>query len=126
MPEDISILEKEEIIYINSKGNIKLDDLFHSYKSVMQINSDKNLDKVLVDAREQTSLPSLIALYVFGEKLSQHFQHVKHAIVVSPKSPKDLGFIETVSKNRGVNIKIFNSIDLTLAWLNNYKTPNFH
>ena len=126
MPEDISILEKEEIIYINSKGNIKLDDLFHSYKSVMQINSDKNIDKVLVDAREQTSLPSLIALYVFGEKLSQHFQHAKHAIVVSPKSPKDLGFIETVSKNRGVNIKIFNSIDLALAWLNNYKTSNFH
>ena len=122
MPDDISILEKEGIIYINSKGNIKQDDLVHSYKSVMQIALDNNLDKVLVDTRDQTSLPSLIALYEFGEILSQHFQHFKHAIVVSPKSPNNLGFIETVSKNRGVNIKIFNSIDLALAWLNRYKS----
>lgn len=126
MPEDISILEERGIIYINSSGNIKPDDLVHSYKSVIQINNDKNLDKVLVDAREQTSLPSLITLYVFSEKLSQYLQHLKHAIVVSPKSPKELDFIKTVSKNHGVNIKIFNSTDSALAWLNNYKKPNFH
>jgi len=117
MPEEISLCEKTGIIYITSRGKIEEKDLLQSFESVLKISKDRANCRVLLDAREQTGLPNLAVLFNFGNKLSEQFRHFKHAIVVSEKSPNDLKFIETVSRNRGTNMKIFSSKEQALSWL---------
>jgi hypothetical protein len=42
---------------------------------------------------------------------------MRYAVAVSPEVARDVGFLETVSRNRGVNMRLFESTDRALAWL---------
>lgn len=118
MPEKIDLISKSGIIYITSYGEVTEEDLISSLETIIKISENKDFLKVLVDAREQSSLPSPITLFKFSQKLSESFRHIKHAIVVSDSTPEDINFIETVAVNRGSNMQIFNSIDAAVSWLN--------
>ena len=117
MPEDIKVCVETGVIYIKSQGNIKEADLRQSLDTMLAISQEKAYCRVLVDAREQISLPPLFFLHVFAGQLAQRFPHFKHALVVSHESTKNLYFIDTILNNRGVNIKTFNSMELALSWL---------
>ena len=94
------------------------ENLFESLETVLRASQDKALVKVLVDAREQTEMPSVAVLYEFGAKLARFTRHLRHAVVISPKTREALWFVETVSQNRGAVMEIFDSMEAAQAWLN--------
>ncbi len=118
MPETVTIDEALGLIRVDSSGDVLAGDLARSLRSVLGIVEAKGLRKVLVDTREQTSLPSVLVLYEFGEKLSELTRDLKHAVVVSRHSLKDLRVVATVSRNRGVQMDFFDCPEAALAWLN--------
>ena len=118
MPETVRIDREHGVILVDSSHQVGEDDLRRSLESVLQIAHHQGLNKVMVDATGQTSLPSIMALYGFASELSSRARNLKHAIVVSEQSPEDIRFIETAAHNRGVTIQIFSSQDDALSWLN--------
>ena len=118
MPETVEINKRLGIIQINSSGDLDQRDLYSSLQSVLEIFGKTGIKKVLIDTTEQTQMPTTIELHEFALKLSKQARMLKHAIVVSPRSHEDNYFVETVSVNRGVNMKIFDSVGDALAWLN--------
>ena len=118
MPETVSINKRLGVIQIDSSGDVDKRDLYSSLQSVLEIVEKTGLKKVLVDTTKQTKLPTIQVLHRFGKELSTRARMLKHAVTVSQLPHNDLQFIETVSVNRGVNMRIFDSVDHALAWLN--------
>lgn len=118
MPETVCVYKQHDVILIDSLDNVGETDLMQSLESVLQIVRDQGLNKIMVDTTHQTSLPSTIALYSFASELSRQARNLKHAIVTTEQSLKDIQFIETVGQNRGVSIHLFSSRDEALSWLN--------
>ncbi len=117
MPETVTIDEALGLIRVVSAGDVLASDLARSLESVLGIVEARGLRKVLVDTREQTSLPSALVLYEFGTRLSDRTRGLKHAVVVSPRSIKDLRVLATVARNRGVQLEFFDCPEAALEWL---------
>lgn len=76
--------------------------------------------KVLCDERELQYNLSLTDTFQLGEYVSQYSgQLLKIAIVCNIKFFDDAKFYETVTTNRGMQIKIFTNIEEAESWLSN-------
>jgi len=119
MPEVVTVREDLGIIEIRSYGEVNERDLTASRDRVAEIIRERGLTEVLVDARELTSLPPTFALFLFGKSFADNegLRTMKLAGVVSEKTTKDMSFIETVARNRGVAMRIFKSMEAAVAWL---------
>ena len=107
MPEDVAVDTKNNVIIINSRGVVKAEDLSKSLQKVLKIVGERRIANVIVDATELESLPSITFLYDFACDLVSKTPNLKHAIVVSKKSPNNLRFIGAVAQNFGSSIDIF-------------------
>ncbi len=119
MPEDVQIREDPQIIEVYSYGDITLDDLRSSLERIAHIYQNRGLCKVLVDATEETSLPSTLPLFQFGSELAESIRHLKFAVVVTDNQREDMHFLRTVLFNRGGQMEIFDSEEKALNWLRN-------
>jgi hypothetical protein len=118
MPETVSIDIERGVILIDSSHHIGEDDLRRSLESVLQLAHRHGINKVMIDATGQRSLPSVFALYRFASELSAHARNLRHAIVVSEQSPEDIRFVETAAHNRGTIMKLFSEREDAWSWLN--------
>jgi hypothetical protein len=117
MPEEVSILEDLGIIQVDSFGEVTEGDLLASMEEVLAIHRERGFSKVFVDASRETSLPSTFPLHQFGAVLSEDGMVLKIAAVISDTVREDLRFLETVTQNRGMQLKLFDTREEALAWL---------
>ena len=118
MPEDVTVLEGQEIIKVHSWGIIKPRDLWKTLQTVMRIHDESGLRKVLVDATGENTFPATGDVFDFGEELAKaHDKGMQFAIVTSPGTALDLQFLETVARNRGGFVQNFMSEEEALIWL---------
>lgn len=122
MPEKIALLEDLQIYRIDSYGDVSIEDMKQSLAQLVEMQRESGLRRVLVDATKETSLPPAGPLYEFGSELAKTVAHLTFAIAVAPGLARDLGFIETVTRNRGMQVRVFDSVDAALAWLNDQPT----
>ena len=119
MPEEVKLNEEEGVIEVSSHGVVTKHDIAHSIDIVLEIKCNKGVDKVLVDTREQTSMPNTIEIVeLFIEKFPDN---MKVAIITSEKQPtkRDIDFAEVVAANRFFDkFKMFPSKEQALAFLN--------
>lgn len=118
MPESVSIDKEHGVIRVDSTDLVEKEDMERSLEAVLQIAREQGLMKIMVDATSLGMLPSIIDLHSFASELSRRTKGMRHAIVVSEHSPKNVGYVETVAQNRGAIIRTFFSKDEALAWLN--------
>jgi hypothetical protein len=117
MPEEVSILADLGIIQIDSYGEVSEADMLATMEEILQIQKERGLTRVFVDASRETSLPRTLPLHQFGSALSSDAMMLKFAVLVSDKVREDLHFLETVTRNRGMEVKMFDSREEALAWL---------
>ena len=117
MPEEVSILADLGIIQVDSYGDVSEGDLLASMEEVLTLQSQRGLSRVFVDATRETSLPGTFPLQQFGSMLSRNAIGIKFAILVSDMVREDLRYLETVTRNRGMQLRIFDSRDEAFAWL---------
>jgi hypothetical protein len=117
MPEEVSILADLGIIQVDSYGHVSERDLLASMEEVLAIYRDRGFSRVFVDASRETSLPATLPLHQFGAVLSEDATSLKFAVLVSEQVREELRFLETVTRNRGMEVRMFASRDEALAWL---------
>jgi hypothetical protein len=119
MPEVVTVREDLGIIEVRSYGEVSEQELTSSREEVSEIIRERGIKKVLVDACDLTSLPSTFPLFLFGKSFADEdiLRTMMMAAVTSEKTTKDVAFIETVARNRGVEMRIFDSTDAAIDWL---------
>ena len=119
MPEEVKLNEEEGVIEVSSHGVVTKQDIADSVDIISEIKRNKGINKVLVDTREQTSMPNTIEIVeLFIEKFPDN---MKVAIITSEKQPtkRDIDFAEVVAANRFFDkFKMFPSKEQALAFLN--------
>lgn len=117
MPEEVSILEDLGIIQVDSFGVVTEGDLLASMEEVLAIHKQRGLSRVFVDASHETSLPNTFPLHKFADVLSKNATALRFAVLVSDAVREDLRFLETSTRNRGMQVRMFDSRDEAIAWL---------
>jgi hypothetical protein len=122
MAEDVTIREDLQVIQVKSYGDITAEDLKKTLDAIRGIRQRKGLTKVFVDATKVTSYPSTLSIFKFGSDAAASLMSIKLAIAAPPGAAHDPAFFETVTRNRGALVSVFDSPDAALAWLT--KEPN--
>ncbi|MFH1754416.1 MAG: hypothetical protein ABIA59_01825 [Candidatus Latescibacterota bacterium] len=120
MPEDITLDKKNKIIIVTSWGDVTFTDVKGSRDKIYQMYEETGIDKVLVDARKQTSFLKALETYDITEGSSDldfKSKRIKWAVVPSKKTRKELRFLETASLNRGLIVKLFDTMEEAIQWL---------
>ena len=117
MPEEVTIRKDLEVIQVESCGNITTEDFQKTLDTILRIRQDQGLTKVFVDATKATSYPSTMPIHDFGSQVADLLRGLKVAIVVVPGTRNESMFFETVARNRGGNVSLFDSPSAALAWL---------
>jgi len=117
MPEEVTIGNDLETIQVKSCGDITLEDLKKTLDSILRIKEDRGLTKVFVDTTTVTSYPSTFPVFEFGAQAACSLRGVKIAIVAVSGTRNDVRFFETVVRNRGGDVSLFDSPTAALAWV---------
>ena len=119
MPETISIDPLNQIIVVRSSGHITVSDLASSRERIFEIYKETGINKVLVDAREQKSFITITDSYRRADDFGENpiSRELKFAILPSIHTEKELRFLETTSRNKGLNVMIHESKESAIDWL---------
>lgn len=117
MPDELHVDEAAGIIKVRSYGVVSRDDIAASMDQIRKIIAENNIHKVLVDTLDQQEMPGTIDVFHLFSTLPQS---LRAAIVVRADqgTAKGQKFAETVSQNRGINVRVFHATDEALRWLN--------
>jgi hypothetical protein len=99
-----------------------LEDVKRYGLAIITTCSESDCDKALLDERELKYDLSIADTFKLAEYYSNQMQKllpkvIKTAIVCDRKFMKEAGFWENTSVNRGLNVKVFTSIDSAVQWL---------
>ena len=116
MPDEITINKSEGIIEIRSYGLVTKEDIESSISEVIRIRESDGLYRVLVDATQQDSMPRTFNIF---DIFSSFPRNIMCAIIVDKKQHNfpDLRFAETVALNNNVLVRLFESREDALEWL---------
>jgi len=118
MPEVLEIQVKPDYILVTYTGEFNVAAAERAIDGSLQAGSTHNLSKILIDCRRMTGRLSIMDRYqvaVSGQRMAGKLTRVA-LVRQEGGSPLDR-FTETVARNRGVNLKLFNEIDEAVAWL---------
>ncbi len=117
MPEEVTVRDDLQVIQVTSCDDVTMEEFTKTLSSILKIRKDRGLTKVFVDGTAVTSYPSTFPVFEFGSQVAASLRGMRVAIVATPDKRDESSFFETVARNRGVNVRIFNSPDTALAWL---------
>jgi len=123
MGEEVTVLQDEQIILINSTGIVNTIDLLKSVKQVSDISKEHGIYKVLVDTVKQTEILSwspsseFISSSKFIKILKQEVPDSSFAIIVGSHTAMNQKLIELAAEQKGLYIKVFTSKKSAVEWL---------
>ena len=119
MPARLDFATEEGLIRVHESGLLEAQEFARTVARIREIHQETGCARVLVDAREQTSQTEGFEAYNRGELIARQLagMAIRVAVVVSAALLDGHGFLETVSRNRGMQLKVF--VDETAArdWL---------
>lgn len=121
MKWDIEYQKEHGIVYARLTG-IGTDELLQqSADECVAIANKNDSNKFLVDERDLTYSTSISNIYDSAEGMKGISRTNKVAFVYSesPSNKNDYRFFETVSRNRGYNVRVFENQQKAMAWLIN-------
>ena len=121
MPEEISCDLEKRIIKVKSTGHVPVSEWYDSLIAVMHLNSKHGIDRMLVDATQQTGTSDRKEIAKFSESIPKV---LKIALLVKPLSdpstpttePK-MRFLEVAARINGVVIQSFVEEAKAVNWL---------
>lgn len=121
MPDLLRVDRDHGIVDIRSYGSVSEGDLAASIAKVKEIAADEGINRVLVDTKDQESLPSTGAIF---DLISRFPREVAVALVSADQpTAEEIHFIETVAVNRGISIRVFRERDEAEEWLHSLQVP---
>lgn len=121
MSYTIDFLEDEGIVIIEENGELVYEDFVKQSQGVIELGRKKNAQLFLVDCTRLIAHATTLQLHDFPsmyEKLGM--PRTSKVAVLMPKdalADKDVRFYETVCRNRGWQVSVFDVKDAAVKWL---------
>jgi hypothetical protein len=119
MPWTIGVPNGKDLVEIRVWQDVTVEDMRESLSQIDALSEEHATGKVLIDARELKAMPRTMSLFDFGRQLAEtpFSRPMRFALVPSSSVREDVAFLETVSRNRGVEARAFPSREAALEWL---------
>lgn len=121
MTHAISYNEDIESIVVEIFDVEEILDVLTSYGEVEKLCKENNADKILIDARHATKVAPQFNMYMYViNRLAKnnYLSKCRYAIVPSEKTKKDHNSLEKICLNKRMTIKVHDSYEDALTWLN--------
>lgn len=117
----IEHLDEDNIVHVKVRGEMPEDQVVLHVTEALAVASEHEATRFLVDHREMEPLVSMVRIYAMPgvfEKLGLSRIH-RLAVLFTPSSKhaREYEFFETVSVNRGFQVRLFEGDSEALAWL---------
>lgn len=115
----LNIHPEEALLEIVAHSELTFSDLLASQGETERMAEEKGIDKVLIDARQMQSTPSLPEFISFGKTLSRSpvLKRLRYALVGPSPSGFQLKFLRSVTHNLGFDVNLFEDRADALQWL---------
>lgn len=110
------IEQRDNYIYVEYDEEYSIDVFVSTSKQVFDFCQAKNYRKVLVNITNMPGKVRTLQRFEIGVQGSLLFRNLIKVAVLYRVEEIDW-FAETVSKNRGLNAKIFSDLDKAMEWL---------
>ena len=117
MPETVRVSNELGIIEVRSFDDVSLADVDNSLMEIEGIRKETGVDKVLVDAREQISMPGMADVFQIASSLPNSLR-IAFLLSEGQSTEEDIRFVATLAANGGVAVQAFSFKDEALQWLN--------
>lgn len=117
MPDHITIDDLTRTVHVRSHGAVSIEDIRLSLATVQEVQRTKSYERVLVDAREQQSMPSSFDLYKLFTTIQPTSLRIAVLVNRGQRTAEDIKFIETLASNRGIQIRMFAYERKARRWL---------
>jgi len=114
MPEEVTYEPHTDLIRVRAWGDDPIENWIASREQIVGLHKAHGAFKVLVDARELSTTPSLVDIFDFGEEWPRE---IRVALFIGADTPDDVAYLETVAIGRAKQIQIFFDEDAALNWL---------
>jgi hypothetical protein len=122
MPESILFNQKDGIVEVCSSGDITIGELAKTSREAERYFAKNKVRGIFVDARGVLSMPRSVSLFDFVDSLLKSAipRGTKFSVLMTQKEGdvrREVRFIETVGKNRGLLFRIFDDELQARRWL---------
>ena len=119
MPTNIKIIHAQDFIRAQPDGALDLTASRNLLKDLVAGLDTAGKYHVLVDTRGADVRLSMTEIFELGEAVAAApaLANTKFALLVPPEEKVDAGFLETVSRNRGANLRAFTDFETAITWL---------
>lgn len=118
-PYSLNIHAEEALLEIVARSELTFADLLASQGETEKVAEEKGIAKVLIDARQMQSTPSVPEFLSFGKTLSGSpvLKSLRYALVGASPSGFQLKFLRSVTRNLGFEVNLFEDRAEALCWL---------
>lgn len=118
MQKEVRLDVNKQMLHAQFSSDSTIEDWKSALIQVVRLTEETGICRVLVDVRKQTRMASTFELFNFGSQLPRSIAFA----VLFDIHFEDHHFIESVAKNRGMIVKMFDSEQDAIEWLMNW--PN--
>lgn len=118
MAHSVKLVEDEKYIVLFLIGDQTRSSLEIAREEASTILTENGLSRVLVDVTQGFNKMPVTDNFSFTIEHQENFpENTRHAMLVSPEQVDDFRFVENVSQNRGIPLKLFLDRDEAISWL---------
>lgn len=117
MPTNIKIIHTQDFIRAKPDGVLDLTASRNLLKDLVTESETAGKYHVLVDTRGADVRLSTTDIFNLGVAVAAASARDKVALLVPPGEQVNASFLETVSYNRGANLRAFTDFETAITWL---------
>jgi hypothetical protein len=121
MPWNISFLPDLDAVFTEYYGEMPPDELYEAVQTTIQLSQDHGTTRFLADCSALQGGHSIVDLYDLASLVDniRGTMHLEEAIVLPQldAAASEVRFWETTGRNRGLNIRIFHTMEEARDWL---------
>ena len=119
MPTNIRIINAQDFILAAPDGTVDLAASQVLLSALVSTAETAGVQQVLIDTREAEVRLSTINLYELGVAVASQptLARNRTALLVPHGKKSNAAFFETVTRNRGANLKAFADFETAIGWL---------
>lgn len=121
MPYVINFLDNEGIILIKNSGILRYEDYANQAMEAFELGQNKQSELYLADCTRMENIANVFEIFDLPDFYARINipRSIKIAVLLSDNAVtnEDLKFYETISTNRGWQVKLFSDQDSAIVWL---------
>ncbi len=118
MPQTVSLLKEHGIIEVRSWGLVTEAMLVETRDKVARLHEEYGWTRVMLDARQASSLPGKRFVAMFGKTIDFTFsREMKWGVLVSDATDEKILLLKQTVEDTGVPIRSFRAMEECIAWL---------